>query len=168
MKRIVILLLLSAFVFFELYVQYNKEQTPIKYEYVDVTKLCPPSLTVYYKTVQYTEEYNIEPYIGFGIVREETGYRSPFQWSYKPNQTSSANAYGSFQLLLSTARWFSKDYSITKEDLLYDIDLNTKLGLGYAKSKYDDYGNWKYALGYYNTGYPKINGYALDIYHNNK
>lgn len=166
MKRIAILLLLSTFIFFNYFIKGTPE--PIKYEFVDAIKLCPPSLQIYYKTIQYANKYSVDYYIGFGIVREETGYRSPFQWTYKPNQTSSANAYGSRQILLSTARWFWNDNSITKEDLLYDIDLNTEIGLAYIKDRYDEYGDWRYALGYYNTGYKQINGYAIDIYYNNK
>lgn len=166
MKRVAILLLLSIFIFFNYFAEKPKPE-PIKYEYVDAVKLCPPSLRVYHRTIQYADKYGVKYYIGFGMAREETGYRSPFQWTYRPDQISSANAYGSFQILLSTARWFWKDDSITKEDLLYDIDLNTEIGLAYVKSRYDEYGDWKYALGYYNTGYKKINGYALDIYYNN-
>lgn len=166
MKRIAIIVLLSAFIFFSYFIK--KQIEPIKYESVDAVKICPPSLRVYYRTIQYADKYDVDYYIAFGIVREETGYRSPFQWNYRPDQISSANAYGSFQILLSTAKWFWKNNSITKEDLLYDIDLNANIGLAYIKSKYDTYKDWRYALGYYNTGYPVINGYALDIYHNNK
>lgn len=165
MKRIAIILLLSAVIFSNYFVDRTPE--PIEYENVDAVKLCPPSLRVYHRTIKYIDKYDIEPYIGFGIAREETGFRSPFQWSYRPDQISSANAYGSFQILLSTARWFRNDNSITKEDLLYDIDLNIDIGLEYVRSKYDDYNSWKYALGYYNTGYKRINEYALDIYNNN-
>ena len=135
---------------------------------MDAVKLCPPSLKLYYKTIQYADKYDVDYYIGFGMAREETGYKSPFQWTYRPNQTSSGNAYGSFQILLSTARWFWNDKSITKEDLLYDMDLNAEIGFAYVKDKYNEYGDWRYALGYYNTGYKQINGYAIDIYHNNK
>lgn len=164
MKRIAILLLLSTFIFFNYFAE--KKPEPIKYEKVDAIKLCPPSLKVYYRTIQYADKYDVEYYIGFGMVRKETGYRSPFQWTYRPDQISSANAYGSFQILLSTARWFWNDNSITKEDLLYDIDLNTEIGLAYIKDRYDEYGDWYLACGYYNTGYPIINQYAINIVNN--
>lgn len=166
MKLLVVALVLSIFIFVN-YSRENKKPNPIEYTSVDVIKLCPPSLQVYYRTIQYTEKYDIKYYIGFGIARQETGYKHPFQWTYKQNQTSSAKAYGTFQILLSTARWFRNDYSITKEDLLHDIELSADIGLEYVRNRYDRYGDWKYALGYYNTGYKRVNDYALAIYNNN-
>lgn len=166
MKRIIISLLLMLFIFFKYYDNRDTLE-PIAYDGVDVIKLSPPSLQVFYRTIQYSDKYNVPTYISFGMVREETSYRNPFQWAYRPNQISSGNAYGSYQILLSTARWFW-DKNITKEDLLYDIDLNSEIGIAYVKDKYDSYGDWRFALGRYNTGHKVINDYALKIYYNIK
>lgn len=161
MKRIVILVLLCSFIFYKYFLP--KDVNPIPYSGVDVVELSPPSLQVYYRTLEYSEKYNVPTYISFGMARKETTYRGPLQYSYTPVQISSGNALGTYQILLSTARWFTKDYSISKQDLLHNIKLNTEIGVSYVREQYDTYGSWSKATGYYNTGYPIVNGYAKEI-----
>jgi soluble lytic murein transglycosylase-like protein len=66
------------------------------------------------------------------------------------------------QIQVPTANSFS-DGKVTRNDLLNNLELNVNLSmriLSYLKKKH---GNWKLALGAYNTGRPVINQYALNI-----
>lgn len=162
MKKLILILVLIGII-----ISNNIHDNPVitQKNNVDVVKLAPPSLRVYYRLKQYSKEYDIPFGIALRVALKETGYRNPFNFNYQHDQVSFANAYGPVQVQLRTARWFFNDDTIQKEDLLYNIDFNIKIGMSYLRSKYDIYGDWLYALGYYNTGYKKINDYAINIFH---
>ena len=115
-------------------------------EHID--KASPPSLQMY----KYIKAY----------ANTETGYRGPFHWRYNPAQTSSAGALGPMQILLSTARYINKD-NVSRETLKTDIEYNVRTGLKYLRRLYNIYGRWDLVFGYYNTGYPQVNGYAHKV-----
>lgn len=135
-------------------------------------KLAPHSIQIYFYTKKYCKEYNVPEELAFSIARLETNYRGPGMLHYKPNQTSYANALGTYQLLLSTAKYVVEVYSesfpgitsddITPEVLLADVKLNTKIGIKYLRHLHNIYNSWIIASGFYNTGYPRINQYARD------
>ncbi len=59
-------------------------------------------------------------------------------------------------MLLGTGRdmYEGKRQELTRNMLLTDMRLNTKLAMKYLRYLYDRYGSWKIACGFYNTGYP--------------
>jgi soluble lytic murein transglycosylase-like protein len=128
----------------------------------EVSEDMPPSMQLYHYIKKYSKEYDVPLNIAFGVAHHETGYKGPFDWRYNPRLTSVANAYGAMQIQVPTANSFS-DEKVTRNDLLNNLELNVNLSmriLSYLKKKH---GNWKLALGAYNTGRPVINQYALNI-----
>lgn len=124
----------------------------------------PACLQMYYGIEKYSKKYNIPKQYAYGIAYKETGYRSPFQWGYNPNQISPTGALGPMQVLLSTAKWVWNDNSISKDKMLNNIEFNIETSMKYLNMLYKQYGDWKIVFGYYNTGYPIINSYALNVY----
>lgn len=68
------------------------------------------------------------------------------------------------QVLLSTAKWVWNDNSISKDKMLNNIEFNIETSMKYLNMLYKQYGDWRIVFGYYNTGYPIINSYALNVY----
>lgn len=132
-------------------------------------QMSSPSVQVYFYTKKYCKQFHVPETVAFGIVKQETSYKGPDKHDYNPSQISSANAYGPYQLLLSTARDmyvllnFGNRNELTPEMLLSDVDLNTKLGIRYLKYLHDNISkNWTITCGFYNTGYAIVNQYALN------
>lgn len=139
----------------------------------DFIKSSCASIQLYYYTKKYCVEYNVPETIAFNILKLETSYNGPDDIMYNPIRTSIGNAYGPYQLLLSTARdmYDGNDDELTRERLLYDIELNTKLGIKYLRYLHNNISSdWTLVCGFYNTGYKQINEYAITAtkYINNK
>jgi soluble lytic murein transglycosylase-like protein len=66
------------------------------------------------------------------------------------------------QIQVPTANSFS-DFSVTKTDLLNNLELNVELSMRILSHLKKKYGSWQLALGAYNTGKPVVNGYASSI-----
>lgn len=131
-------------------------------------KIAPPSVQVYYYTKIYCEEFGVPETVAFGVAKLETAYKGPDKHDYNPAQTSSANARGTYQLLLSTAKdmyellRLGNRNELTSEMLLNDVELNVKLGIRYLRYLHDNISrNWTIVCGFYNTGYPVVNEYAI-------
>jgi hypothetical protein len=127
-----------------------------------VTPTDPPCIQMYHYIEFYADSFNIPKRYAYGVARVETGYKGPFHWRYNPSQTSSANALGPMQILLSTARGLNKDH-VSRERLKTDIKYNVRTSMKMLRRLYKKYKNWGIVFGYYNTGYPQINGYAIKI-----
>lgn len=135
-------------------------------------KVSPHSVQIYFHTKKYCKEFNVPEEVAFSVARLETNYRGPDMFHYRPNQTSIADAYGTYQILLPTAKFVVKTYpdifpeisyeDVTKELLLNDVHLNTKIGIKYLRHLHSTYNSWIIACGFYNTGYPRVNQYARD------
>lgn len=132
-------------------------------------KLAPKSIQVYFYTKRYCEEFNIPEEIAFAVAKLETGYKGPDRFTYNPKQTSSADALGPYQVLLSTGRdmyvilGLGSRQDLTAEMLLNDVELNVKIGIRYLRWLNDNIStNWIIACGFYNTGYGIVNQYARD------
>ena len=164
MKKYLMLLLILL-----IYIQHNfsfdnlKEKKIGTVTKINTNNLAPPSLQVYYAIKHYAKLYNIPEKIAFGIARNETSFRNPMNFKYNHKQISSAKAMGTMQVQYRTAKDVEQNKKFTKEELLNNIDLNVNISLKYLRQLYNRYKNWDIALGYYNTGYPKINEYALSI-----
>jgi len=121
-----------------------------------VLEKSPPSIQVYYYTKHYCKIYNVPEWFAFRTLKQETGYKGPSHLNYTNKQISSANALGPYQVLLSTGRDMHDDYfPLTRELLLNDIKLNTKLGVKYMAWLYNQYNNWRIVAGRYNSGKPE-------------
>lgn len=130
---------------------------------VDLIKMSPPNLKIYHSINKYAPKYNIPYKYAYGIVRLETSYMHPFDYSYDHAQTSPTGAEGPFQFIISTARYVSGNRSLSREEIRHNIELNTELSMKYTRMLYDRYKNWNIVFGYYNTGYPIVNSYAIKI-----
>jgi hypothetical protein len=54
----------------------------------------PTPLKMYELIDHYSNIYKIPKYIAFNVAYLETHYKGPFDWKYKPGQTSFAGAVG--------------------------------------------------------------------------
>ena len=124
---------------------------------------APPSIQVAHAIKKYAPAYDVPLNVAYKIARLETNFKGPLQFRYDAAQTSSADAYGPMQILLSTGREVSRNPELTKEQLLNDIDLNVMIGLKYMRQLYDIYHDWSIAAGFYNSGRPQINSYAMEV-----
>ena len=140
--KVFIMIIMFVMCFSSLLSMSNMKET-IKYEKVFFEKECLSDSTMHLKVFflinKYTQIHNVKKRVAFRVLRLETGYKGPFHRRYNHSQTSIANAYGSMQLLRSTANWVYYDFVnpktykmfLTKEHLLYDVDLNINLGIKY-------------------------------------
>jgi soluble lytic murein transglycosylase-like protein len=128
----------------------------------DDIEYAPPCVQLYSLLEKYSTQYDVPFDIAIGVAREETGYRGPFHWSYDPKQVSYANAYGAMQVQVPTANdnWEER---VTSKMLLTDLELNVHISMKLLARLKKRYGNWKVALGAYNSGRPIINDYAVRI-----
>jgi soluble lytic murein transglycosylase-like protein len=139
----------------------EQEDSIIKLATVDIEN-APPCLKLYTLLEKYSEEYNVPFEIALGVANEETGYLGPFHWSYNPKRISSAAAYGAMQIQVPTANdnW---DKRVTSKMLMNDLELNVHISMKLLARLKEKYGNWRVALGAYNSGRPIVNGYAIRI-----
>lgn len=127
-----------------------------------IDKTSPPSLQMYKYIKAYADTFNIPMRYAFGVAHAETRYCGPFHWKYNPAQTSCSGALGPMQILLSTARYLNKD-NVSRETLKTDIKYNVRTSLKYLRILHNRYKRWDLVFGYYNTGYPQVNGYAHKV-----
>jgi soluble lytic murein transglycosylase-like protein len=66
--------------------------------------------------------------------------------------------------MYSTAKEVWPGKKFTKEKLKNDIDFNVETSMKILKKLHNRYGDWKIVFGYYNTGRPRVNSYALSVY----
>ena len=123
------------------------------------------SIQLYFCIKKYCKEFDIPVEYAFAVAHIETGYQGPMHLNYKPNQTSYAGALGPMQVMLPTARFINNDNSVTKKRLLTDIDYNVYTSIKLIRYLKDKYKDWKLVFGYYNTGHPLVNDYALKVVH---
>jgi soluble lytic murein transglycosylase-like protein len=122
----------------------------------------PPSLQMYRYIKAYADTFDIPLNYAFGIAKAETGYNGPFHWKYNPYQTSPTGAEGPMQILLSTARYLNKD-NVSRIQLRTDLKYNIRTSMGYLRRLHNRYKSWPIVFGYYNTGYHRVNDYALRV-----
>jgi soluble lytic murein transglycosylase-like protein len=117
------------------------------------------SLKMYESIEKYSDKYEIPKYIAYNIAYLETRYRGPFDFRYNGSLVSSAGAKGPMQILPTTANYISGK-SITNKELLHNVELNVEISMKLLNKLHKSYNDWSLVCGYYNTGYPKVNGYA--------
>ncbi len=95
---------------------------------------------------KYSNEYNIDPYMVYAIIKAESNFNE--------NAKSSSNAIGLMQIMENTAIETADkmNLQVTEEDL-FNPELNIKLGLKYFTNLLDKYNNNYYlAIIAYNAG----------------
>jgi hypothetical protein len=122
----------------------------------------PPCLQVYSSVKKYCRVYQIPEEYMFSLLYQESRYQGPFHWEYKTNHISQMNAFGPAQILLSTARGINKD-TVSVDKLKNNINYNIETACKFIRRLKDKYKDWKTVFGYYNTGQPIVNQYALNI-----
>jgi soluble lytic murein transglycosylase-like protein len=123
---------------------------------------CEPKTNaekMYESILIHADSFDVPLHIAFNVARMETGYRGPNHESYNHKQTSKAGAVGPMQIMPKYASYFA-GFPVKKKELKDSIDLNVYISMKVLSKLYDKYGNWKKALGAYNTGRPIINDYA--------
>lgn len=164
---LIIAFMISVLTFFYFEVKKEEEEEKIYTEGSKITLDSPPCLQMFYYIEKYSEEYEIPKQYAYGIAWKETGYLGPFDWDYYPGQESFAGAVGPMQVMPSTASfvWRKK---IQRSDLKNDIELNVKTSMKYLRYLHNNHKNWKIVFGFYNTGRPIVNQYAVDVYNYNQ
>ena len=94
---------------------------------------------------------NIDPYLFAALVRQES--------EFDTNVVSGANAYGLSQVLPPTGRMLSRKLHVGRfrADLLFNPDVNLRIGTYYLRSLVDSLGGrWDAALASYNAGKSRV------------
>lgn len=128
---ITILLLLTVYKMFNIEEKILRILYPKKYEeYV-------------YK---YSEELNIDPMLTFAIIKTESNFNEKIE--------SKSGAIGLMQLMENTAEEQAEKLNIEyKKSMLYEPEINIKLGLNYFNTLLDYYNqNYVLAFAAYNAG----------------
>lgn len=121
---------------------------------------APTPIEMYQLIEKYADEYEIPRHIAYNIAFRETRYKGPFDWKYEPALESSAGAVGPMQVMVTTAEYINRR-DVTKNKLRDDIILNIKTSMKLLRQLHDQYRDWKIVCGYYNTGQPIVNEYAM-------
>ncbi|SHH94181.1 lytic transglycosylase domain-containing protein [Clostridium grantii] len=109
-------------------------------------------LTYWEWVVEYSEQYEIDPYFVFAIIKAESNFNY--------NAESPKGARGLMQIMPDTAQWAAslmgtEDYS---DDKLFQPDFNIKLGCWYLNNLKKEFGdNNKLILAAYNGGRGNVN-----------
>ena len=126
----------------------------------------PAYARTFYAVIREATCNGIPMNIAFGLLHKESGYNGIDHYAYNFKLTSPHKAYGACQIKLGTAKLVDK--KATKNKLINDVDYNISIAYRHLASLYDKYGDWKRALGAYNTGKPCVNKYAKTIYSYNE
>ena len=119
----------------------------------------PTPLKMYELIDHYSDIYEIPKHIAFNVAYLETRYKGPFDWKYKPGQTSYAGAVGPMQIMPQYASYYA-GFKVKKPVLKDSIELNVKISMKMLREWYNRYNDWGKAAGAYNTGRPIMNSYA--------
>jgi soluble lytic murein transglycosylase len=98
-------------------------------------------------------EYDMDKWLIFAIVREESRFRA--------NASSSAGACGLMQLMPDTAAWLIEKagFDMDPKTAIWDPEQNIQMGTWYISWLYHEYygGELAKALAAYNAGYNNVN-----------
>ncbi len=100
------------------------------------------------EVLEYSQKYNLDPYLVFAVINAESGFDK--------HATSSKNARGLMQITESTAKEVNEitnSVDLLDEENIYNEDINIELGCQYLASLISRYnGNYYLAICSYNAG----------------
>ena len=100
------------------------------------------------EVLEYSQKYNLDPYLVFAVINAESGFDK--------HATSSKNARGLMQITESTAKEVNEitnSVDSLNEENIYNEDINIELGCQYLASLISRYnGNYYLAICSYNAG----------------
>lgn len=119
----------------------KRTQYPIKYEYF---------------VEKYSQEYNLDKYLVYGVIRTES--------RFDKFAVSSADAKGLMQLTDETGRDCAKKVGISRydENALFDPEINIQLGCYYLSNLIKIYNDKDVAIAAYNAGPGNVDKWLLD------
>lgn len=111
-----------------------------------------------YKNVvdEYSKEYNLNPLFVLSIIKAES--------KFDPDAHSHKNAYGLMQITEDTGKWIADQMGIQNfsGDMLYDENLNIKMGCWYLKNLYEEFGDRDLVISAYNAGRGNVQKWLKD------
>ena len=100
--------------------------------------------------MQYSEEYNVPPYIILSVIQAESSFRSHAV-------SKSAGAVGLMQIMPDTFDWLMRRAGEHHEHgMLFDPEINIRYGTFYLRYLYDLFGDWELAFAAYNAGHNRV------------
>ena len=137
MKKILLILLISIILFFTVYKLFNIEEKILSYFY-------PKKYSEY--VYKYSEELDIDPMLVFAVIKTESNFEEKI--------VSKSGAVGLMQLMEETAKEQAEKLNIEyTKDILYDPEINIKLGTNYFSSLLKSFeNNYILAFAAYNAG----------------
>ena len=143
---------------------------------MEAIKKSSPSIRVYFAAIENTKNSNISTKEFLKVAHEESGYKDLNQKNYTSLQTSSANALGTWQVRIPTARMvLGKEASHMsdkqlRQKLLTDIEFNAKVAMKYLEMMHKRYkGDKSLVFASYNRGpgrvrdHSDVNQYSKNI-----
>lgn len=106
---------------------------------------------------QYASEYNIDPPLVAAVIRTES--------NFNPSAESQMGARGLMQITPQTGKWIAEKLEIVnyRDDMLYDPDINVRLGCWYINYLNDYYGNdFQLIFAAYNGGIGNVDKWLKD------
>lgn len=145
--KIVIILFLIVTLLVILFKILNVERKILEYLY-------PQKFEEY--VYKYSEEAEIDPMLTFAIIKTESNFNKEI--------TSKSGAVGLMQIMNNTAKEQAENLNIEyKEDLLYNPEVNIRLGVNYFKKLLDSYNqNYILAFASYNAGLGNVQKWIKD------
>ena len=135
--KIILVFLAIIILMFTIYKALNIEERILKYLY---------PIKFEEEVYKYSEELDIDPMLTFAIIKTES--------NFKEQVVSRSGAIGIMQLMESTAKEQAKKLDIKySKEILYDAEINLKIGLNYFNTLLDYYNqNYILAFAAYNAG----------------
>lgn len=105
---------------------------------------------------KYSKEYNLNPLFVLSIIKAES--------KFDPDAHSHKNAYGLMQITEDTGKWIADQMGIQNfsSDMLYDENLNIKMGCWYLKNLYEEFGDRDLVISAYNAGRGNVQKWLKD------
>ena len=140
-KKLLVVVLVAVTMFFITRCGVKNFFFPYKYkEYVD----------------KYSVEYDVDPLLVLSVIKGES--------NFDPKAESNRGAKGLMQIMDSTGQWISSNIEISYflPHMLYDPEINIKMGCWYLNNLIEQFGNVDTALAAYNAGSGNVSQWLQD------
>ena len=105
----------------------------------------------------HADYYGLDPILITSIINVESGFNR--------TAVSPAGASGLMQIMEPTANWIAQEmgfYDFDYEQMIFDPDINIKMGTWYINRLINIYSNLDVALAAYNAGSGRVNSWLVD------